>query len=105
MANSFLGTEPTKDAEGNCYQKNTNYCCISENSIQPINDQDLGSAEKCQEHCQNNDNCFFWTYFDPTYKGDEGANMCYLKARKGTVKSKELATSGAKTCGGMYYET
>ena len=102
MANSFLGKEPTKDVEDNCYQKNTDYCCSNGNSVQALNDQDFGSAKKCQEHCQNNDNCFFWTYFDTAYKGNEGANMCYLKASKGTLKTKELATSGAKKCEGMY---
>ena len=102
MANPFLGSEPKKTADDDdCYEKNIDYCCYKNNSIQAFNDDNLGSAKKCQEHCQNNDNCFFWTYFDPTYKGDEGANMCYLKAKKGAVTNKKLATSGAKKCGGM----
>ena len=100
--NSFLGSKPETAVGDNCYEKNTDYCCKSDNSIQAINN--LGSAKKCQAYCQNNDNCFFWTYFDPAYKGDEGANTCYLRAKKGTVKSIEHATSGAKKCEGMYYK-
>ena len=104
LAKSFLESKPETAVGDNCYEKNTDYCCKSNNSIDAINDENLGSAKKCQEHCQNNDNCFFWTYFDPAYKGDEGANMCYLRAKKGAVKSIEHATSGAKKCEGMNFK-
>ena len=82
-----------------CFEKNTQYGGeLIKKSI------DIQDAKYCQELCHKHEDCFFWTYFDPAYKGDEGANMCYLRAKKGTVKSIEHATSGAKKCEGMNFK-
>ena len=77
-------------------QKNTDY---TGDTIEDLYDQALGSAMKCQEQCEKDERCSFWTYFHPNYKGDEGANMCYLKEAKVIWKNERNATSGPKLCG------
>ena len=65
-------------------------------TIEDLNDQALESAMKCQEHCERDDRCSFWTYFHHNYIG---ANMCHLKEEKETWMNKRNATSGPKLCG------
>ena len=67
-------------------------------TIEELNDQALESAMKCQEYCESDDKCTFWTYFHHNYRGDEGANMCHLKEEKEIWKHEWNAISGPKLC-------
>ena len=73
-------------------QNNADY---TGDTIEDLNDQALESAMKCQEHCERDDRCSFWTYLHHNYRG---ANMCHLKEEKKTWMDKRNATSGPKLC-------
>ena len=56
----FLGLGP-RNLVDYCYRNNTVY--IGQ-IIEILNDQNhFGSAKKCQEECEGNEICSFWTYF------------------------------------------
>ena len=53
------------------------------------------TADQCQELCQNNDSCEFWTWL-LDYDGKDG--LCYMKYSKGQVVNENKAISGPKYC-------
>ena len=57
------------------------------------------NAAMCQKLCQENSNCFYWTYATTDYFDSSYHKDCYLKADD-VVSSNSFGTiSGPKNCG------
>ena len=50
----------------------------------------ITDAAECQNHCQNNVECYYWTV---------SLNGCYLKNQNASPSVKPNFTSGPKKCG------
>ena len=70
-----------------CFEKGVDY---SENDLISFNNID--TPEGCQEKCQENVKCKFWTYFT----GDDG--ICWLKSSKRDKAGRKNRISGPKYC-------
>ena len=78
------------------YHKDYNGGDISENGI-------IGafSAAECQEKCQGNDLCKFWTWGTTSHPNINISNICYLKSEKNIVTENNFTISGPKNCEGI----
>ena len=59
------------------------------------------SASQCQEKCQENDLCKFWTWGTATHPNISISNICYLKSKKNKVEKNHFTISGPKYCRGI----
>ena len=59
------------------------------------------SALECQEKCQENDLCRFWTWGTASHPNINVSNICYLKNIKNNVTENNFTISGPKNCQGI----
>ena len=81
----------------NCFEEDIVYAGEPVDGIDNKYIANITSAKDCQKECQNNDACKFWTWNSPNFKRNK--NTCWLKAGKGTERTKAGKISGRKTCG------
>ena len=77
-----------------CYEENTAYYG---NNLIYGHENPKKSRMDCQQSCQFNLNCNFWTFRKPAHRGTLG--LCYLKTKRENVSNNVSSyVSGSKNC-------
>ena len=77
-----------------CYEENTAYYG---NNLIYGHENPKKSRMDCQQSCQFNLNCNFWTFRKPDHRGSLG--LCYLKTKRENVSNNVSSyVSGSKNC-------
>ena len=80
-----------------CFLTNVDYKGTNLNAEHSLRTED---AAMCQKMCQNNQNCYFWTWATPDFWDSAYHKDCYLKASDAVAYSNEYGLiSGPKDCG------
>ena len=76
-----------------CFEDNTRYVY---NDVRQGWKKPKQSQFACQQSCQANRKCEFWTFKKPSANGRKG--LCFYKRKRANVESNHLFVSGAKNC-------
>ena len=88
--NVISGPKDCTIGSSNCYAVDIEYNVEEVNILETLS---ISSTSDCQSECDDNDDCFYWTYFPDT-------DQCQLKRTHGQVYTAFGAISGPKTCPG-----
>merc|ERR1712156_251308 len=79
-----------------CFLYDIDYKGTNLNSEHSIRTED---AATCQKMCQNNPQCYFWTWASPEFHDSNYRKDCYLKSSDVSMTSDNGLVSGPKNCG------
>ena len=106
LASAFFSLLAIDNAAGQtCYVYDTNFRADNMNDgFSNIKT----SASACQSSCQSTPGCLYWSWFGPTFTGDQSAvNTCWLKNSAPEIYPTTGVVSGPRDCqgGGSCCET
>ena len=79
-----------------CFLYDIDYKGTNLNAEHTIRTED---AATCQKLCQNEPNCYFWTWATPDFHDVNYRKDCYLKASNVVLANEMGVISGPKDCG------
>ena len=82
-----------------CYLEGIAYSGDPVRGIKGFHIKNVMSAQDCQEECNNDADCYFWTWNSPSVK-KKNHNTCWLKAGRGQIRNVYGKVSGPKNCPG-----